>query len=165
MRSASAGPVLLCGALLWSACVHESSAPPVSPPCSYEAANDGTQSYEILCREPVSNHVKVKHILIGWKDLASVDHGPDSKASERTYAEAQALARELLQKLRSGAAIEPLMQQYSDDPGSASSGQAYDASPDAALVSAFKSLSLRLQIHEAGVVKTGFGLHVIQRVE
>lgn len=33
-----------------------------------------------------------------------------------------------------------------------------------ALVSPFKALSLRLNVGEVGVVKSTFGLHVIQRV-
>ena len=148
---------------LLSGCAHsaasDDSAQPV--PCPYSDANDGTQSYDILCREPVANHVKVKHILIGWKDLAT----PERPQPNRTYAEAQALARELLQKLRGGAAIEPLMAQYSEDQGSAANGMAFDVTPSAALVGEFKSLSLRLNVGEAGIVKSAFGLHVIQRVQ
>lgn len=150
---------------LLSACAHDSLAASAAdsavPACSYSDANDGTQSYDLLCREPVANQVSVKHILIGWKALSTPDH---PQKSERTYAEAQALARELLQKLRGGAAIEPLMEQYSEDPGSAQSGISYDVSPAAALVMPFKALSLRLNVGEAGIVKSEFGLHVIQRV-
>ena len=133
--------------------------------CPYASANDGTQSYDILCSDPIATHVKVKHILIGWKDMSTSTQRPmDPRAAQRTYADAQKLARDLLQQLNSGAAIEPLMAKYSEDPGSAQSGAAYDASPDAGLVSEFKALSLRLKVGQAGVVKSQFGLHVIQRV-
>jgi len=155
-------------AVALGACAHDQATPagagPGPFPCPYGAANDGTQSYDLLCREPVANQVKVKHILVGWKELSSPDHPRDPRADGRTYAEAQALARDLLHRLREGAPIEPLMGEYSEDPGSAHSGQAYDASPSAALVSEFKSLSLRLAPGEAGIVKSAFGLHVIQRV-
>ena len=39
------------------------------------------------------------------------------------------------------------------------------ASPDAGLVEPFKRLSLRLELNEVGVVKTDFGIHIIQRTE
>jgi hypothetical protein len=147
------------------ACAHEPATTPAKNepvPCPYADANDGTQSYDILCREPVANHVSVKHILIGWKELSTPDH---PRPTERSYEEAQQLARDLLQKLRGGEAIEPLMSQYSEDPGSASGGTAYDVTPGAGLILQFKSLSLRLNVGEAGIVKSAFGLHVIQRVQ
>lgn len=160
--------VALVGPWLLAGCAHDASGPGAlasgSSPCPYGQAKDGTQSYALLCREPVANRVKVKHILVGWRGLAAAGHPPDPRADERSYPQAQELARSLLEKLRSGAAIEPLMEQYSEDPGSARSGQAYDASPGAGLVSEFKSLSLRLQVGEAGIVKSVFGLHIIQRV-
>lgn len=130
--------------------------------CPYQDAKDGTQSYDILCREPLVNHASVKHILIGWDALAKPDQ---PRPVSRSYEEAQALARELLGKLKAGEAIEPLMAEYSEDPGSAQSGIAYDVSPSAALVGPFKALSLRLNVGEAGIVKSDFGLHVIQRVK
>ena len=68
-------------------------------------------------------------------------------------------------KLAKGAKIEPLMKELSEDPGSAASGNSYDATPDAGLVAPFKNLSLRLKVGEVGVVKTDFGIHIIQRVE
>jgi hypothetical protein len=154
-------PVLLLS------CAHDPPTPTVGAPmpCPFAAANDGTQSYDLLCREPVANHVKVKHVLIGWKELAGPGHPVDPRAAERTYADAQVLARQLLEKLRSGEAIEPLMLTYSEDPGSARSGREYEVSPDAGMVSEFKSLSMRLQVSEAGIVRSTFGLHVIQRVQ
>ena len=157
----------LISPLLVASCAHDpsSSAPGADPaPCSYASANDGTQSYEILCRDPVANHVTVKHILLSWKDLANPDHPLDPRAADRTQASARELALELLAKVRGGAPIEPLMAQFSEDPGSAKTGQSYEVSPGAGLVSEFKSLSLRLQVGEAGIVQSAFGLHVIQRV-
>ena len=160
---------LLLPALLGlAACAHDAAAANpegAAPPCPYASANDGTQSYELLCHDPITMKARVKHILIGWKDLATATHPVDPRAAERSYAGAQALARDLLGQLRGGAAIEPLMARYSEDPGSAQSGLAYDVTPDAGLVSEFKALSLRLKPGEAGIVKSNFGLHVIQRVQ
>jgi hypothetical protein len=153
--------------LLLAACAHEpaSAGAKGAAWCPYEDAKDGTQSYETLCREPLANKVTVKHILIGWKELRTADHPREGPAADRSYPEAQELARQLLEKVRAGAAIEPLMAEYSEDPGSAKSGREYEVSPGAGMVSVFKSLSLRLNVGEAGVVKSEFGLHVIQRVK
>ena len=166
MRALLAGTVLsFC-----FACAHEAPPPPppakpATPYCAYASESDGTQSVDILCNDPIAVHVKVKHILVAWRELASPDRPLDPRAEQRSYADAQALARELLGRVRAGEAIEPLMDEYSEDPGSAHTGRAYDASPDAALVSQFKSLSLRLKPREAGIVKSAYGLHVIQRTE
>jgi hypothetical protein len=152
-----------------SGCAH---APPPSsgaasgaPFCAYASANDGIQSVDILCREPVANHVKARHVLVGWRDLGSAERPVDPRAADRSQAQAQELARSVLEKLRAGEPIVPLMAQYSEDPGSAESGRAYDVSPEAPLVSGFKSLSMRLNVGEVGVVQSSFGYHVIQRSE
>ena len=57
------------------------------------------------------------------------------------------------------------MADLSEDPGSATSGESYDVTADASFVEPFKKLSLRLKVGEFGVVKTDFGLHIIQRIE
>ena len=68
-------------------------------------------------------------------------------------------------KLKKGEKIEPLMKELSEDPGSAQSGDSYPYDPNAGLVEPFKQLSMRLELNEIGVVKTDFGIHIIQRVE
>ena len=68
-------------------------------------------------------------------------------------------------KLEKGDKIETLMKELSEDPGSAKTGEGYDVTPDAGLVPPFKNLALRLNKGEVGVVKTEFGIHIIQRVE
>ena len=68
-------------------------------------------------------------------------------------------------KIQKGAKIEALMAELSEDPGSAKSGEGYDVTPDAGLVPPFKNLGLRLNPGEVGVVKSEFGIHIIQRVD
>ena len=75
------------------------------------------------------------------------------------------LVKETVGKIKKGTKIDELMKELSEDPGSASSGQSYDVTPQAGLVEPFKNLSLRLNLNEVGVVKTDFGIHIIQRVE
>lgn len=128
--------------------------PPPPPP-------DPLDSKDILARKPETDKAKVKHILLGW---AEVNPG-DDKGKKRTRAELEKLVKETVAKLKKGDAIEPLMKDLSEDPGSASDGKSYDVAPDAQLVEPFKNLSLRLKKDEVGVVKTDFGIHIIKRVE
>jgi peptidyl-prolyl cis-trans isomerase D len=119
-------------------------------------------SADILAREPVANQAKVKHILIGWKDLESAQ---DPRAQKRTKQEAEALVRSLMKQIEAGADFDMLMKQHSEDPGSASSGRAYDVAPDAQLVIEFKQLGLRLNVGEVGVVQSDYGFHIMKRIE
>ena len=75
------------------------------------------------------------------------------------------LVKATLARLKKGEKIEALMAELSEDPGSAKAGTGYDVSPDASLVEPFKKLSLRLKVSEVGVVKSDFGIHIIQRTE
>ncbi|MBV8758388.1 MAG: peptidylprolyl isomerase [Deltaproteobacteria bacterium] len=122
---------------------------------------DSLDSADILKRDPVTQKAKVKHILLGWTD----NHTEDPRGTKRTRAELEKLVKDTVAKLKKGDKIEPLMAELSEDPGSAKSGQSYDVTPDAGLVEPFKNLSLRLNKDEVGVVKTQFGIHIIQRVE
>ena len=122
---------------------------------------DSMESTAILKREPPGAKAKVKHILLGWKDA----HAEDKRGIERTRPELEKLVKATLAKLAKGDKIEPLMKELSEDPGSAASGEGYDVSPAVQLVPPFKNLSLRLKLNEVGVVKTEYGLHIIQRVE
>jgi parvulin-like peptidyl-prolyl isomerase len=124
-------------------------------------APDGLNSAAILARPQVTDQSKVKHILLGWTGA----HADDERGKKRTRAELEKLVKATVAKLDKGAKIEPLMKELSEDPGSAASGESYDVTPSAGLVPPFKNLSLRLNKNEVGVVKTQFGIHIIQRVE
>lgn len=117
-------------------------------------------SSDILAREPVANSSKIKHILVGWKGT-----NQDPRADKRTKAEAEGVVKGILAQLKGGADFDALMKQYSEDPGSAATGKAYDVAPDAQLVIEFKQLGLRLQLNEVGVVESDFGFHIMKRVE
>jgi parvulin-like peptidyl-prolyl isomerase len=122
---------------------------------------DSLESADILKREPTTKVAKVKHILLGWKEV----HADDERGKTRERPALEKLVKETVAKLKGGAKIEALMAELSEDPGSAKSGESYDVTPDAGLVPPFKSLSLRLKVGEVGVVKTDFGIHIIQRVD
>ena len=122
------------------------------------------QSNDILSRDAQANRTAVKHILIGWRDLES-DRGIDARAKTRTRVQADQLAQSLLERVRKGEPIEPLMAEFSEDGGSAESGESYEVTPDAKLVFEFKRLGLRLKPGEAGLVLSQFGWHIMKRVE
>jgi parvulin-like peptidyl-prolyl isomerase len=128
--------------------------PPPPPP-------DALESVDILKREPPAAKAKVKHILLGWAAV----HADDERGKKRDRAALEVLVKATVGKLKKGDKIEPLMAELSEDPGSAKAGTDYDVTPDAGLVPPFKNLSLRLKVGEVGVVKTDFGIHIIQRTE
>lgn len=133
------------------------NAPPPSSP---------VVSTEILSREPVANRTRVKHILIGWKDLeASYGGRMDPRAAARSKRDAEQQVESLVGQLAAGADFDALMQQHSEDSGLASNPDGYVVSPDAQLVLDFRRLGLRLRPEEVGVVETEFGFHVMKRVE
>jgi peptidyl-prolyl cis-trans isomerase D len=123
-------------------------------------------SADIMAREPVANTAKVKHILIGWKELADAYQGRmDPRAAGRTKKDAEDLVRSIVAQLKSGADYDALMKKLSEDPGSAASAREYAVTPDAALVIEFRQIGLRLRIGEVGVVESDFGFHIVKRTE
>jgi parvulin-like peptidyl-prolyl isomerase len=126
---------------------------------------DPLESVDILARPPEAGPVQVKHVLIGWKDAPSAQAGrADKRAMERTKADADKLAQELLGKVRANADMGKLMKEYSEDPGTKDTAAAYDVSNTTQFVEGFKNLALRLKMNEAGLVKTPFGWHIVKRV-
>jgi hypothetical protein len=123
---------------------------------------DKLESAAILKRTSVAERVKVKHILLGWKEV----HAEDPRGASRTRAELEKLVKATLKKLaKKGSSFEAEMKDLSEDPGSASSGEAYEATPETPMVKPFLNMSLRLKLDEIGIVKTEFGIHIIKRVE
>src|SRR5689334_9563457 len=134
------------------------AAAPVDPPKDID-------SKDILARTETAPQVYVKHVLLGWKELASARPGQsDPRAAKRTNAEAAALAQEIAGKLKANPdSIDALIKESSEDPGSLT-GEPYSVKGDTPFVPEFKTLALRLKEKEVGIVKTAFGYHVMERV-
>jgi len=123
---------------------------------------DPIESADILNRPKKAELVEVQHILVGWKESPAA---ADPRAKARSHDDAAKLAQELLAKVKAGGDMAKLMKESSEDPGSKDSGRPYTVSEGEQLVEAFKDLSLRLDMNEAGIVKTEFGFHIIKRVK
>jgi hypothetical protein len=123
-------------------------------------------SGEVLRREPRANRTRVKHILIGWRDLADNYGGRlDERAAARDKAAAEAEIEALRAQLAAGVEFDVLMRARSEDTGLAANPDGYVVTPDAQLVLDFRRIGLRLEVGEVGVVETEFGFHLVQRVE
>lgn len=136
------------------------TAPPPPPP-----QNTDLDSRDILARDAETSPVEVKHVLVGWAELAPAYQGQlDPRAEKRTQADAAKLAEGVAAKLRADpASIDALIDAHSEDPGSLSKAP-YTVAADSPFVPEFKNLALRLKLAEVGVVKTTFGYHVMIRV-
>jgi hypothetical protein len=124
------------------------------------------QTNDVLKREADAGRTRVQHILVSWKDLArAFDGGIDPRARQRTREQADLLAADLLERVRAGEDMTQLMSQFSEDPGSAVTGESYEVTPEAKLVFEFKRMGLRLKLGEAGLVMSKYGWHIMKRVE
>jgi parvulin-like peptidyl-prolyl isomerase len=134
----------------------------VSPP-----PPDAAESADILARTETAPKAKVQHVLISFKEKAEIyagRGGQDPRAAARSQADARKLVADLAQKGAKGDFVK-LMKEFSEDPGSSKSGEAYDIAPDAPMVPGFLKLGLRLKVDEVGIVLTEFGYHVMKRTE
>ena len=122
------------------------------------------ESNDILAREADANETKVKHILIGWKDLRDSYPGDmDPRAAKRSRRDAEQLVEQIYERAVNGEPFEALMLEYSEDGGS-KGGDAIDVTPAATLVLEFKQLGLRLRVGEIGKVRSSYGWHIMKRV-
>jgi hypothetical protein len=122
-------------------------------------------SWDVLDREPVANEVKVKHILIGWKELAENYPGEmDPRATERGRLDAEKIVSSLMKQLKAGGDFDVLMKAHSEDSVSTRTGEPIDVTPKSGLVIEFRLLSLRLEPGEFAVCQSSFGFHIIKRL-
>ena len=164
----SSRSVLLAGLLAVAGCgpTQPMNGPSMNNRINPEAPASRVVSTDILQREAVTNHARVKHILVGWRDLEENYSGHmDPRAAQRSKRDAEALVEQLVGQLRGGADFDQLMQANSEDSGLAANPDGYEVKPDANLVLEFRRLGLRLQVGEIGVVETSFGFHIMKRTE
>lgn len=156
--------VLSAASLLLAACdSNPSPAPTPAPgsptPSASAAAGSGA--------EP--DYISVQHVLIAFEGSGT--------AAKRSKAEAEELAKKVLDWARGGARMEELMAKYSDDTG----GGTYSMSNHGAkkrpngyerkgMVPAFGNVGFKLKVGEVGMSvhhpkDSPYGWHIIKRVE
>ena len=124
------------------------------------------QSNDVLQREARTDKAQVRHILIGWKDLQDDYPGDmDPRALARSRWDAEKLVKQLYNRAKGGEEFTSLMEQYSEDGGSAKSGVSYEVFPGSSHVFEFRRMGIRLEVGEVGKVLTTFGWHIMKRVE
>jgi peptidyl-prolyl cis-trans isomerase D len=164
LLAAAAAAVAACSGSPGGPTINNHMLPP-EPPTQVAQTSD-VVSTDIMGREPIANTAKVKHILIGWKDLTDAYQGHmDPRAAARTKKDAEDKVRTIVAQLKNGADFDTLMKKESEDPGSATSAREYDVTPDAQLVIEFRQIGTRLKIGEVGVVESDFGFHIVKRTE
>ncbi len=122
------------------------------------------QSNEILSRDQKVSRAEVRHILIGWRERAGAYQGSmDNRAAKRSREQADQLALSLYQRAVAGESMATLMAEYSEDPGSATSGRSYEVIQGGEMAFEFRRLALRLEVGEVGMVVSKFGWHIMRR--
>ena len=160
----------LATALLAAACGTASPGGPTGPSMNNKMGGGELEyrspvvSWDILDREPVSNEARVRHILIGWRELEEAYGGRMAQtARERSRKDAEAEVEAILGQLKGGADFVQVMREKSEDTGSARSDVPITVTPEPPLAIEFRQLALRLEPGEVGVCQTEFGFHIIRR--
>lgn len=105
-----------------------------------------------------SGNYKAKHILIATIDTQTRQPLPDDKK-----AEAKKKADELYARVLAGEDFDTLMNEYSEDPGLATSPDGYVFS-SGEMVPEFENCVVSLEFNELGFVESDFGYHIIKRL-
>lgn len=108
-----------------------------------------------------SSEVKASHILISTKDLAS-----GSALSEEEKAKKETLAREVLEKAKSGKNFAELAKTYSDDTVSAKQGGDLGYFTRERMVKPFSDAAFSLKVGEiSDLVESEYGYHIIKVID
>ena len=117
-------------------------------------------------RTEMAELTKVRHILLGWRQLSPAYRGKmDPRAAERDRVAADELMSKIVKELSEGKAFSALMKTHSEDGASLKSEKPYVITPTAGFVPPFKEASLRLKKDERALVESVYGWHLIERVE
>ena len=99
-----------------------------------------------------ADSAKCRHILLKAND---VNDGAE-------MAVLQARADSIRKALAKGAKFEDMVTRYSDDPGSKATGGFYDFFPRGRMVPEFENFAFDNSTGKVGVVKTSYGLHIVE---
>jgi peptidyl-prolyl cis-trans isomerase D len=103
-----------------------------------------------------------------WPDSASVRHiliatvNPQNGQQVRDDSTAKQLIDSIKNAIAGGANFEAMVEKYSDDGGSKTTGGKYEMFPQAQMTPAFNDYSFDNPVGSKGVVKTDFGYHYME---
>jgi parvulin-like peptidyl-prolyl isomerase len=123
---------------------------------------DPIESSAIIERAPKTALAEAQIIMIGWKETVA---SKDPRAKSREKADADKLAKELLDKIKANGDMTKLMKEHSEDPGTKDTGRSYTVNENEPPLEQLKDLALRLDLGEAGIVKTDFGFLIVKRIK
>jgi hypothetical protein len=117
------------------------------------------QMAEPTCASP-AERVEVQQIQVGWQRLDPNLQRPvvDPRVPTRDPRQAEDLARNLLDQCRSGAAVEPLQDRYSEVPGGSIVVGRKSNVP-------FRSAVLCLRKDECALIRSNVAFHVLKRID
>ncbi|MBU1221386.1 peptidylprolyl isomerase [Myxococcota bacterium] len=125
------------------------------------------ETTEIIKRNSMENKVWVRMIMISFGKLSPRFSTPevaiDKKVDRLTEKQAQNKAKALLKRINSGEDFKKLQIEASDDPFSGPDGDYLIVENDG-VDTPLKSLSLRLQLKETGVIRGGNEYLIVQRI-
>ena len=85
--------------------------------------------------------------------------------NESNDAEVKQRADSMLNAIKRGADFEKLVERFTEDPGSKSTGGKYEWFPKGQMVPEFEDFSFNKPIGTRGVVKTNYGYHVMENLD
>ncbi|TMA42553.1 MAG: hypothetical protein E6J82_09030 [Deltaproteobacteria bacterium] len=114
---------------------------------------------EPSCTAP-ANRVEIQHVQVGWQRQDPTIQSPvvDPRVPTRDPRQAEDLARNLLDECRSGTAMEPLQDRYSEVPGGSIVVGARSNVP-------FRAAALCMRKNECAVVRSNVAFHVLKRID
>ena len=132
--------------------------PPVPKPVSQAPEADPAP---VATEHAVEERIRAKHILVAYRGALRA-----APSIVRSREEAYARAHEALNRAQNGDAFETLVEEYSDDLGSAARGGDLGEFGRQDMVAEFSDAAFKLKPGElSDVVESQFGFHVILRTE
>lgn len=148
-----------CGTLATSPAWVGSGLEIVAPQREAEEDAAAERERQIIARQPTE--IGARHVLI--MHAQSKSKPPNVT---RTRDEARTRAEQVVIKAHSGTPFEELVNEYSDEPGSAERKGDLGVFDRAQMVKPFADAAFSLQVGEvSGIVETPFGFHIIKRTE
>lgn len=155
----------------------ETPADPAAPPAAADAGATGDPTAGKAESRTEPDHIKVQHVLIGFKDAVGFRGRAPKGAAGRTQEEARILAEAVLKRAQGGEDFLSLVKEFTDDspPGIYAMANHGVAAPAgtferSGMVPAFGDTGFPLEVGEVGLAAydpttSPYGWHIVKRIE